>query len=233
MGIDFAQIQFFDVCHKQGGLQAPLLGLGSLVIRESQEDIEHFANDLGYRTLEKELSVRAFFRDRYNILEYRDCDINGSAEISLDLNKTVPENFVGAFGTILNGGTLEHVFDIRQAMDTLHCLVRPNGSFIHMVPVTWFDHGFVNVNPMFFRTVAETNEYTMLAEGFYFLNGALLGGTEKPSVLVTRGGAQDAETSDRVKACILGQTLPANMMYLVAMRKNKNAEFRVPYLVSQ
>lgn len=233
MGIDFAQIQFFDVCHKQGGLQTPILGLGSLVIRQSKEDIERFANDLGYVTLQREQSVRAFFLDRYNIRDYRDCDINGSAEIPLDLNKMLPETLLGAFGTVVNGGTLEHVFDIRRAMENLHDLIRPNGSFIHMVPLTWFEHGFVNFNPVFFKTVAEVNEYTILAEGFYFLSGAVHGGPEKPSVLVTRGGVEDDELSERVKMYLSGLTLPANMMYLIAMRKNTNAEFKVPYLVSQ
>jgi len=233
MGIDFSQIQFFDSCYQQGGLQTPLLGLGSLVIRQSQDEIKVFAKDLGYLTLQREQSVRAFFLDRYNIPEYRDCDINGSAEVTLDLNKSIPERFVGAFGTVLNGGTLEHVFDVRQAMENLHQLIRPNGSFIHMVPVTWFEHGFINFNPVFFRTVAEVNEYSILAEGFYFLNGAQPSESERPNVLVTRGGVEDCKASDRVKTYLSGLTLPANMMYLIAMRKNKQGDFKIPYLVSQ
>jgi len=233
MGIDLSQVQFFDVCHKLGALQAPLLGLGSLVIRESRDDIEGFATTFGYTTLRREQSVRAFFLDRYNIREYRDCDINGSAEILLDLNKSIPETLVGTFGTVLNGGTLEHVFDIRQAMENLHHLVRPKGSFIHMVPVTWFEHGFTNLNPVLFHAVAEANQYTTLAEGFYFLTGALIGESDKPCVLVTRGGGDDGKASDRLKAYLSGETLPANMMYLIAMRKNTHAEFRIPYVVSQ
>jgi hypothetical protein len=177
--------------------------------------------------------VRAFFLDRYNISEYRDCDINGSAEILLDLNKSIPEHLTGAFGTVLNGGTLEHVFDIRQAMENLHHLLRPNGSFIHMVPVTWYEHGFINFNPVLFHTVAEANDYTTLTEGFYFLTGGLLGEAEQPCVVITRGGEDDGKASDRLKAYLTGQTLPANMMYLIAMRKNNNADFRIPYQVSQ
>lgn len=233
MGIDFAQIQFFDICHKQGGLQTPLLGLGSLVIRQSKDEIQAFAKTLGYVTLQREHSIRAFVLDRYDITEYRDCDINGSAEIMLDLNKAIPESLVGAFGTVLNGGTLEHVFDVRRAMENLHCLIRPNGSFIHMVPLTWYEHGFINFNPSFFRTVAEVNEYSILAEGFYFLNGTLPGESGKPSVLITRGGVADCEASVRVKTCLSGLALPANMMYLIAMRKNKNVDFKVPYQVNQ
>jgi hypothetical protein len=102
-----------------------------------------------------------------------------------------------------------------------------------MVPLTWFEHGFVNFNPVFFKTVAEVNEYTILAEGFYFLSAVLLGGPEKPRVLVTHGGVEDDELSERVKTYLSGLTLPANMMYLIAMRKNTNNDFKVPYLVSQ
>jgi hypothetical protein len=233
MGIDFAQIQFFDLCHKQGGLQSPLLGLGSLVIRQSQGDIEGFAASFGYTTLRRELSVKAFFLDRYNIPDYRDCDINGSADMLLDLNKRIPENLMGVFGTVLNGGTLEHVFDVRQAMENLHHLVRPHGSFIHMVPLTWYEHGFMNFNPVFFHTVAEANDYTTLVEAFYFLAGGVLGEADHPYVLVTRGGGDDSKASDRLKARLEGRTLPANMMYLIAMRKNAGAGFRVPYQVSQ
>src|SRR5215831_1027849 len=104
MGIDFVQAEFLDVCAKQGGIQNPVLGLGSLTIRESKEYIRQIAREAGYHTLEREGTVRALFRDRYHIEDYCDCDVNGRATLGLDLNFPIPADLRGRFGTIVNGG---------------------------------------------------------------------------------------------------------------------------------
>ena len=232
MGSDFAQVDFLDLCTKSGGIQNPVLGLGALTIRQSQEEIEEFAHNLGYRRLEEERSVRALFQDRYGIRDYHDCDVNGQAGIKLDLSHPVPTDLIGKFGTILNGGTLEHIFDIRQSMENTHLLVRPGGTFIHMVPLTWYDHGFFNLNPVLFHSLAEANRYTVLAEGYYVSAGSPPYGSTKPKVILTLGIEADVNRQRQVDVMLNSGSLPTNMMYLVALRKNQEAQFAVPYQVA-
>jgi len=90
MGIDFAQLEFFDTCHAVGGLKDPILGIGSLMIQESQEDIERFARENDYADLLKTKSVKSFFLARYGIQKYSDCDINGLADYYFWVFKSHP-----------------------------------------------------------------------------------------------------------------------------------------------
>ena len=232
MGIDFIQAEFLDVCAKQGGIQDPVLGLGSLTIRESKEYIRAFACEAGYRNLEREGTVRALFRDRYNIDDYLDCDVNGRATLALDLNHPIPADLRGRFGTIVNGGTLEHIFDLKQSMENLHLLIKAGGTLIHMVPLTWYDHGFFNLNPILFHSLVKVNRYSILAEGYYVLAGALPDSPKRPKLFLTRSGEEDPIAAQKMASLLTGDSLPANMMYLVALRKDTDDKFVPPYQVN-
>ncbi len=231
MGIDFAQVDFLDLCTENDGIQNPVLALGSLTIRESGHDIAQFAREAGYTRFEREGSIRALFQDRYGIREYCDCDVNGQAALRLDLNHPIPFDLVGKFGTLLNGGTLEHIFDVRQSMENIHLLVRSGGTFIHMVPLTWYDHGFFNLNPVLFYSLARANRYSILAEGYYAAAGSLPDCPVKPKVILMRGLEDDVDRQRQVRAMFDKVSLPANMMYLVALRKHEDTPFVTPYQV--
>lgn len=71
------------------------------------------------------------------------------AEIIFDLNQsTSPEALKAHFGCVLNGGTLEHVFHLPNALATMTRVLRPGGIIIHDVPVhNWVDHGFYQISP--------------------------------------------------------------------------------------
>ena len=71
------------------------------------------------------------------------------ADLIHDLNMPVLPSF-GQFDFILNQGTLEHIFDIRQAMWNLSDLTKNEGQIVHMVPAGFLEHGFYNFNAGFF-----------------------------------------------------------------------------------
>ncbi|HEU4686229.1 MAG TPA: methyltransferase domain-containing protein, partial [Nitrospira sp.] len=137
MGIAFSFLPFLDACFEQRALLSPVLALGALKIHEPPERIAALAGEHAYAHLARDHSVRALLRDRYEVSAYQDCDVNGLADLHLDLGKPLDETWDGRFGTVLNGGTVEHVFDVRQAMTNIHRLVRPGGTMIHLAPVTW------------------------------------------------------------------------------------------------
>jgi SAM-dependent methyltransferase len=78
-----------------------------------------------------------------------DVDDYEHAGIIHDLNQPLPPG-LGQFDLILNQGTLEHIFDIRQALWNLSDLTRVGGHVIHMVPAAFLNHGFYNFNALLF-----------------------------------------------------------------------------------
>jgi SAM-dependent methyltransferase len=227
MGIDLALTRFFDHCAEAQGLAGPMLALGSLTLRESDDTLEAYARRHGYARLALEKSPAALFADRYGISEYLSCDINHQADIQLDLSVPLPKEHRERYGSIVNGGTLEHVFDLRQAMENIHDATAPGGLMIHTCPLTWFDHGFVNINPVMFHLAAEANQYEVVLEGYYFSPGTWEG---QVAPVVGLLGVDEVAPGSQInlRTGFRGKSLPAFVMHLIALRKRAAAPFRQP-----
>ena len=207
MGINLSFLGFFDVCHRKGALNAPMAALGSQEIHGEGKAL--FS------------SARRLFRERYGILNYRDCDMNDKAEIKVDLNNPMEKKLAESAATVLDAGTLEHIFDIRQVFANIHEMVRPGGTIIHIAPLSWHDHGYFNFNPKLFKSVMEINKYSLVAEAFHFSN-------EEPRLYVTFNGKKRAFT-DKVQALFLSDTIPSGALYMIAYKKTRQKGFTCPY----
>ena len=83
------------------------------------------------------------------------------ASILHDLCDPVPPALRGAYGLVIDGGTLEHVFDIARAFENVIAMVRPGGSVLHVSPVAgWENHGFYSLNPKLLFKTYEANGFT-------------------------------------------------------------------------
>jgi SAM-dependent methyltransferase len=71
------------------------------------------------------------------------------ADILFDLNRAeCPDDLRGRFGVVFNGGTLEHIFHIPNALANISALLRPGGVVIHVLPLNnWVDHGYFQFSP--------------------------------------------------------------------------------------
>jgi hypothetical protein len=71
------------------------------------------------------------------------------AEINFNLNEPdPPPETRQRFGLIVNGGTLEHVFHVPNALANINCMLKPRGSIVHVLPCNnWVDHGFYQFSP--------------------------------------------------------------------------------------
>jgi SAM-dependent methyltransferase len=87
-----------------------------------------------------------------------------------DMNLPLPSGLDGKFCLVIDGGTLEHVFDFRQAAINIGKLLRVGG---HLVSVTcannFLGHGFYQFSPeLFYRAFSPENgfeiETVMLTE---------------------------------------------------------------------
>jgi hypothetical protein len=101
-------------------------------------------------------------------LETLDVSDYEGAEIVADLNLPVPPELKGRFGWIIDGGTMEHVFDVRQGMRNTADMLRPGGRAIHISPANnYVNHGFTQLSPAFYH------EY-YVANGFDDVRGILI-----------------------------------------------------------
>ena len=94
--------------------------------------------------------------------EYVDVDVNDLARRNIDLTQPLPEDCRQAADMVVDSGTLEHIFELPTALRNMNRLLKPGGVIMHLTPVTFFDHGFINVNPTLFGSFYKANGYTQL-----------------------------------------------------------------------
>jgi len=84
-----------------------------------------------------------------------------NASILHDMNNPLPENLRQQYDTIIDAGTLEHIYNIPQALENCSLLCRPGGQIIHMLPANNnCGHGFWQVSPeLFFSLYTNENGY--------------------------------------------------------------------------
>lgn len=78
-------------------------------------------------------------------------------ETLCDLNQ--PTGFHAEYDLVIDPGTLEHCFNIGQAMINAASAVRVGGRIFHGSPMTMLNHGFYNINPSFFGCFYKTNGF--------------------------------------------------------------------------
>lgn len=80
-----------------------------------------------------------------------------------DLNDRFPENVRGHFDLVVDGGTLEHIFDYPAALRNCLELLRVGGHFVTITPASGqMGHGFYQFSPeLFFRVFSAENGFTI------------------------------------------------------------------------
>lgn len=176
MALDFNSVKFLFWSRNLGVSFNRTLTLGRLGLPCPPRKARQAARDFGLaaapeafdrcfrRTFGKEHFADEFFR----LLGTRDLvtvdrsDFEG-ATLLHDLNEPFPEKLHGSFDLVLDGGTLEHIFDYPSALR--HCLelVSVGGHFITITPANnWMGHGFYQFSPeLFFRIFTAENGFVM------------------------------------------------------------------------
>ena len=93
--------------------------------------------------------------DTYGIFEAIGCElviadvkeIRGG-ELVLDLNFAVEHEV--KYDLVYDGGTIEHCFNIGQAMQNMTYLTKVGGYILHVNPLNMINHGFYNLSPTFY-----------------------------------------------------------------------------------
>lgn len=70
------------------------------------------------------------------------------AAVLHDLNKPPPKDLEDQFDFIFDGGTIEHVFNVPQALETVFLMLKPGGRFVSANGMNgWPGHGMYQFNP--------------------------------------------------------------------------------------
>jgi 2-polyprenyl-3-methyl-5-hydroxy-6-metoxy-1,4-benzoquinol methylase len=77
------------------------------------------------------------------------------------MNIPIPDNFE-KYDTIFDGGSLEHIFNVNQALKNVSSLCKPGGQIIHSLPANnQCGHGFWQFSPeLFLSLYSEKNGYS-------------------------------------------------------------------------
>lgn len=109
-----------------------------------------------------EISDETFFRllglTDIKAMDYSDYE---SAQIIADLNLPVDPALHNRFGTIIDSGTTEHIFDVRTCMMNVAQMLRPGGQVVHIAPGNqYLNHGFIQVSPTMYQDYYTANAFT-------------------------------------------------------------------------
>jgi hypothetical protein len=177
MALDFNSVKFLFWAKNLGGSFDRTLTLGRLAfmpcaphrVRQAVRDF-NLTGTRGEiapclrRTFGTELYADEFFRF-LGANEFVTVDRSNfeGATLLHDLNEPFSENLRGRFDLVMDGGTLEHIFDFPSALR--HCLelVSVGGHFIAITPANqWMGHGFYQFSPeLFFRVFNLENGFEL------------------------------------------------------------------------
>jgi hypothetical protein len=96
-------------------------------------------------------------------LEILDIGALRGGEMIHDMNQPVPQRLHRRYALVIDPGTLEHCFNIAQAVVNMAQMVAPGGCVLHANPLNMFNHGFYNLNPTWYHDFYAANGFEIQA----------------------------------------------------------------------
>jgi SAM-dependent methyltransferase len=104
-----------------------------------------------------------FARIGFSQVESCDISIDEAPTYAFDLNGQIPDELAGVYDAVFDGGTLEHVFNVPNALQNIHKLLKVGGRIVHLSPSSnHVDHGFYMFSPTLFFDYYAANKYGIL-----------------------------------------------------------------------
>ena len=79
----------------------------------------------------------------------------------VDLNYPIPAHLKCRFDLVIDTGTLEHCFNVGQAMINLFESLKVGGVAIHAFPLNRYNHGFWSANPTLYHDFCADNDLSI------------------------------------------------------------------------
>jgi hypothetical protein len=166
MGIGIHPYNFLRYALKRSGSfgKTATIGRQNLDLRTNQyiNKMSNLAEIVDYGEFCEKLLLTHFGSVKVDSYDYSDYQ---GATFTYDLNMPPPSNLTGPeylYDTIIDSGSLEHIFNIPQAFKNISNMCKIGGTIIHALPANNFcGHGFWQMSPeLFFSLYSEANGYT-------------------------------------------------------------------------
>lgn len=127
-------------------------------------DLHKFKDLDSTKLFTQELFFKTLGYNRVDTLDVSDYE---GANILFDLNQNqTPNEHINKYDLIFDGGTLEHVFNIGNALKHLTKMVTKKGIIFHSNPCNGYvDHGFFQISPNLYFDYYLTNEFKIIYSG--------------------------------------------------------------------
>jgi hypothetical protein len=225
MGLNINGARFLLAEKKRGLALGRLLTLGRQEVYMGDRDYNRILNELG-----RSRTIPTYGDDFFQglgagSLEVMDASPYEGADVIHDLNEPIGPELHSRFDTVIDGGTLEHVFHFPNSIRTCMELVKTGGHLILMTP--WHNysgHGFYQFSPeLFYNILSPANGYVMermlmVSEGYWY-------GIRNPSEIQRRIEVSTADSIDlyiiakRTGSGSIFQTWPQQSDYSAAWKQ--------------
>ena len=113
--------------------------------------------------LDRVIDAQSLFEVMGMQLTVVDLVASRGGERIVDLNEALPADLADAFDIVLDAGTMEHCFNVGQAVRNILAMAKVGGFVIHMNPMTMINHGFFNFSPTFYHDFYGQNGHQLIA----------------------------------------------------------------------
>jgi hypothetical protein len=167
-------------------LESPALLFGVQDIEENVKIKGSHADDL-IKLLEK-WGIEAYSLDLFD----------SRASFRHDMNLPLDDNMHGRFRTLIDIGSLEHVFDTKQCIENALRLVKLGGHYLVHTPVNgYYAHGFHVFNPGALVGALEMNGFRILYQKYSREDGVpVQDPAEGGDILMWLVGVKESEVAD-------------------------------------
>jgi hypothetical protein len=171
MGVEYYTTRFLLQARANGLQFGKTLTIGRQNVQLTPRDLGRLAREFEFPSWEltsiKEKSLLTYIEPILTILlkalsvESIDVSNYESATHVHDLNTPLPEKFHGQFDTLLEAGSLEHIFNLPIALKNLMQAVKVGGTIFIQTPANnYFGHGFYQFSPeLFYRVFSDENGF--------------------------------------------------------------------------
>jgi SAM-dependent methyltransferase len=170
MGLTINCVKFLFFCLQNKVSFSETIMLGRQELFATHEDILRLAKKKGLNNEASKLTFKGKYSEElFKLLGAQQIDSMDfsnyeNASVIHDLNKPLPDSLKNKYSVVIDGGTLEHVFNFPEALKSCMGMLKPGGHFIAITPANnQCGHGFYQFSPeLFFSSFSEETGFRVL-----------------------------------------------------------------------
>ena len=222
MGLNINATKLLLRLKSEGFEYGKVVTLGRQRLNLPKRALQKNLNSSDYRADAAELKKRNNgycepFLELLGAKEVHSMDVSDYEKATLlhDLNEPIADAYKNTYDTVIDSGTLEHVFNFPTAIKNCMELLQPGGHYIGITPCNnFFGHGFYQFSPeLYYRVFSKENGFAV-RHMYFFVDDA------DTSFYAVK---DPAEARERV---ILNNAFPS-FLFVVAKKISSQPVFKV------